>query len=132
MSYDDCCNYFARKLGQWNSLEPHYSCNHYITEQGRQALCDELKRDNEFMRTVCPFLAEYAKGKEKDLLSSVVKDALALIGGDPIPVAMNILIGAALDACGYKDQASEFLKAALLAVLIGAAGLALYGAFKRK
>ena len=122
MTYEDCCDYFKKKCLEWDSISPDHDMKKYIEKKGKNGLATEFKADSIFQNIVCPFLKEYAQGKEKDITSSIINDALDLVQGNLLPTQLNILIAAILEACGYSDLASKMLKAAVVAIVLAAVG----------
>ena len=125
-------DYFSRKISEWNTIQPHYNHLMYIRTRGKPALVAEFRADVTFENTVCAYLSAYASGKEKDALSTVLKDALSLFEGDPIPAELDILIGAILEACGYTNKRMGLLEIGLAALLVGAALSAIFFAGRKK
>ncbi len=119
MTYDECCNYFSKKCLQWDSAAPDYSMRKYIEKKQKSGLVTEFKSDPDFFDTVCKFLKQYAKGEEKGTLSSIINDALDIAQGNLLPVHINLILAAVLNACGYSDLASNILKGVATAVIIG-------------
>ena len=118
-SYDNCCNYFSKKCLQWESTDPDYSMRKYIEKKQKIGLVTEFKSDPDFFETVCKFLKQYAKGQEKGTLTSIINDALDIAEGNLLPVHINLILAAVLEACGYSDLASNVLKGIAAAVIIG-------------
>lgn len=128
MTYDKCCNYFKDKFSAWNATEPHFNAWTYITSQGKDAIIEELRSEDLFNRTICPFLAKYAKGLEKETASTILKQSLSLLEGDPVPIGLDLLVAAVLEACNYPKVASILVRIAAAAVLSAAVGMLLYSA----
>jgi hypothetical protein len=125
-------DYFNRKISDWNTIQPHYNHLMYIRTRGKPGLVVEFRSDPSYEGTVCAYLSAYASGKEKDALSTVLKDALSLFEGDPIPAELDILIGAVLEACGYTNKGIGLLEIGLATLVIGAALSAIFFAGRRK
>jgi hypothetical protein len=89
---------------------------------------EELRSDDLFKRKICPFLAQYAKGVEKETASTILKHSLALLEGDPVPIGLDLLVAAVLEACDYPKDASNLVRIAAAAVLSAAVGMLLYSA----
>jgi len=123
-SYGECCNYFKNKCIEWESKEPDHDIKKYVEIKGKNGLTAEFKTDYIFKNVICPFLKDYAQGKEKDVTESIVKDALSILEGNLLQTQINIIISAVLLACGFSDDAHTLLKIALggliVAGLIGA------------
>ena len=119
MTYDECCNYFSKKCLQWDSTASEYSMRKYIEKKQKSGLVTEFKSDPDFFDIVCKFLKQYAKGEEKGTLSSIISDALDIAQGNLLPVHINLILAAVLEACGYSDLASNILKGVAAAVIIG-------------
>ena len=119
MTYDECCNYFSKKCLQWESVAPDYSMRKYIEKKQKAGLVTEFKSDPDFFDTVCKFLKQYAEGKEKGTLSSIINDALDIAEGNLLPVHINLILAAVLEACGYSDLASKILKGIAAEVIVG-------------
>ena len=134
MSYEGSTNYFRNKLVLWGSTPPHYDAKRYIASKKKPGLIQEFRSEPLFRNVVCPYLANYARGKERDALVSMFRDAVALFEGNIIPVEIDILIGAVLEACGYRKRGSGLLWLAIGAVILAAiAGAAISaGAGKRR
>ena len=118
-SYDNCCDYFRKKCLQWEVTAPDYNMKKYIEKKQKTGLVTEFKSDPDFFDTVCKFLKQYAKGQEKGTLSSIINDALDIAQGNLLPVHINLILAAVLEACGYSDLASNILKGIAAAVIIG-------------
>lgn len=119
MTYDECRNYFSKKCLQWESADPDYSMRKYIERKQKAGLVAEFKSDPDFFDTVCNFLKQYAEGQEKGTLSSIIDDALDIAQGNLLPVHINLILAAVLEACGHSDLASKVLKGILVAVVVG-------------
>ncbi len=131
MTYDECCNYFSKKCLQWESSAPDYSMKKYIEKKQKIGLVTEFKSDPDFFDTICKFLKQYAQGQEKGTLSSIIDDALDIAQGNLLPVHINLILAAVLEACGYSDLASKVLKGIVAAVIIGGISLAVGSLFKK-
>ncbi len=123
-SYGECCDYFREKCVEWELRDPDHDIRKYVETKGKSGLCDEFKADSLFQDVICPFLKDYAQGKEKDVAESIIKDALSILEGNLLQTQINIIIGAVLLACGFSGEANTLLKIAvgglILAGLIGA------------
>lgn len=106
-------DFYYRKLVQWQN-DPRYRSYTDYVRKNRLLLASEFKNDPTF-REVCEFVRSYAKGQEKNILETVVKEAL-----NPEEDVLNILVAATLDACGYPTLAGTLLSLAI-GGLIGAA-----------
>jgi len=131
MTYDECCNYFSKKCLQWGSVDPDHSMRKYIEKKQKIGLVSEFKSDPDFSDIVCNFLKEYAEGNEKDTLSSVIDDALDIAQGNLLPVHINLILAAVLEACGHSDLALKILKGVATAVIVGGIALAIGSLFKK-
>ena len=129
MSYEECCNYFRDKCLEWDSKPPYNDMKKYIKSKGKSGLASEFRSDSLFQDIICPYLKNYAKGKEKETASEIIKTANSLLGGSLFTVEINLIIAAVLIACGFSDEASTLLKIAVgglvLAGLVGILGSAL-------
>ena len=119
MTYDKCCNYFSKKCLQWESADPDHSMRKYIEKKQKTGLVAEFKSDPDFFDTVCNFFKQYAEGQEKGTLSSIIDDALNIAQGNLLPVHINLILAAVLEACGHSDLASKILKGVAAAVIVG-------------
>lgn len=128
MTYDKCCNYFKNKFIFWNAADPHFNAWAYIIYQGKEALVEELRSEDAFMRLICPFLAQYARGIEKETTSTILKQSLALLQGNPFQIGQDLLVAAVLEACGYQKDASNLERIAICSVIAAALGMLLYSA----
>lgn len=125
MSYEASCDYFRKKYQMWSSAHPHYDVKKYINSKGKTGLIQEFRNDSLFSKVICPYLAQYAKGKEKDEMKSIFNDTLALLQGDAMPVEMDLVVGAVLEACGYTKKGSGLIWIVVAAlILVGIAGAA--------
>jgi hypothetical protein len=122
--YGDCCDYFRGKCMDWEQKDPSHDIRNYIDSKGKQGLCDEFKTDSLFQDVICPYLKNYAQGKEKDVTKSIIKDALSILQGNLLQTQINIIIGAVLLSCGFSEESNTLLKIAvgglILAGLISA------------
>jgi hypothetical protein len=123
MTYEQCCNYFQGKFVAWNTVLPDKNVRKYIVASGKANLANEFRTDNYFKQVVCPYLAQYAIGKEKEAAATIIQDASSLFSGNFLPVELEILVGAILEACGYETVGSQLIKLATITIL-AAAGLA--------
>ena len=131
MTYDECCNYFSKKCLQWESADPDHSMRKYIERKQKIGLVAEFKSDPDFFDTVCNFLKQYAEGQKEGTLSSIIDDALDVAQGNLLPIHINLILAAVLEACGHSDLASKVLKGIVLAVIIGGISLAIGSLFKK-
>ena len=118
MSYPECCDYFRGKLNTWDSTHPHYNMKTYVNSKGKSGLIQEFRSDPLFMKVVCPFLKEYAAGKEKDMAASILKDANSLLRGNPLSAEIDIVVAAVLEVCGYQKEAIGLLEILVGAVIV--------------
>ena len=125
MTYDECCNYFSKKCLQWRSVDPDHSMRKYIEKKQKIGLVAEFKSDPNFSDIVCNFLKEYAEGQKKGKISSIIDDALDIAQGNLLPIHINLILAAVLEACGYSDLASKVLKGIVAAVIIGGIAVAI-------
>ena len=119
MTYDECCNYFSKKCLQWESADPDHSMKKYIEKKQQIGLVTEFKSDPDFSDTVCKFLKQYAQGQEKGTISSIIDDVLDIAQGNLLPVHINLILAAVLEACGYSDLASKIIKGVATAIIVG-------------
>ena len=119
MTYDECCNYFSKKCLQWKSADPDHSMRKYIEKKQKSGLVAEFKSDPNFSNIVCEFLKQYAEGQKEGTISSVIDDALDIAQGNLLPIHINLILAAVLEACGHSDLASNVLKGILVAVVVG-------------
>lgn len=118
MGYDECCSYFSGKLNKWDSTHPHYNMKSYVNNKGKSGLIEEFRNDPLFMKVVCPYLKEYAVGKEKDMAASILKDANSLLRGNPLSAEIDIVVAAVLEVCGYQKEAIGLLEILVGAVIV--------------
>lgn len=119
MTYHECCSYFSKKCLQWESADPDHSMKEYIERKQKKGLVTEFKSDPDFSNIVCNFLKQYAEGQEKGTLSSIIDDALDIAQGSLLPIHINLILAAVLEACGHSDLASKVLKGIAAAVIVG-------------
>jgi hypothetical protein len=133
MTHDRCCNYFNDKFSVWDSTATHFNPSTYVNNQGKDGLIQEFRRDRFFKEIVCPHLAQYAQDKENEV-TSILNDAQSLSGGNLLPVAIDLLVAAVLEACGDEKDASNLVKIAIVTAALSAATVLLYSAlpFLRK
>ena len=131
MAYDDCCNYFSKKCLQWKSTDPDHSMRKYIEKKQKTGLVAEFKSDPDFSNIVCEFLKQYVEGQKEDTISSVIDDALDIAQGNLLPIHINLIIAAVLEACGHSDLALKVLKGVVAVVVIGGIALAIGSLFKK-
>jgi hypothetical protein len=125
LSFQGCCNYFARKLNYWNNCREGCDINEYVYSEGTKGISKELELDRDFQRLVCPLILAYHKSQQKSIIWSIVSDASALARGNLLQPTIGIIIGAALLACGYKEEGQEKIGLLLLAIILaGAFGFA--------
>lgn len=98
----------------------------YIRNKGRTGISNEFKADPRFAREVCSYLNTYAKGKEKDSVSAIIKGI-----SNPESDVLDILVGATLDACGYSDVGNTLIGLAV-AGLIGVGIIAILATLTSK
>lgn len=120
MSYEDCCGFFVDKLKQWNASGP---VEPYITARDVDGIYEEFRLDNAVKTAVCNYVKQVAQERKR----AIVFDILMAVGALPpfniSKFAIDILISAVLQACGYERESNDFLKY----VLIGSGILALVG-----
>ncbi len=105
-------NYFFDKLSYWMEISGG-DYRPYVRSKGKTGISSEFKSDPRFVREVCSYLRTYAKGKEKDSVSTIIKGIT-----NPESDVLDILVGATLDACGYSDVGNTLVGLAV-AGLIG-------------
>lgn len=132
MSYPECCDYFRKKCLEWNSIHPHYDMRKHIVHKGKTGLVQEFKNDQDFHTIICPFLKQYAQGKEKDVTSSMIEEATSLLKGELLSTEIDLVVVAVLEACGYEGDAMKFLKIILGAIVVAGAITVVASAFKKK
>ena len=103
----------------------------YVEKKQKADLVAEFKSDSDFFETICKFLKEHAEGQEKDSVSSIINTALDIAQGNLLPVHINLIIAAVLEACGFSDLASKILKGVLVAALIAGIGSIAAAALKK-
>lgn len=132
MSYPESCDYFRKKCSEWNSTHPHYDMKKYVNHQGKTGLVAEFRNDPLFSKLVCPFLKQYAQGQEKDMTSSIIKEATSLLEGDFFTAEIDIIVISVLEACGYEGTAMKLVKGLLTAIIIAGAITVVASALKKK
>lgn len=124
MTYGDCCEYFRSKCIEWSNTPPHYHLGNHIKSKGKVKLVQEFKSDYVFQNIICPYVKEYAKGKEKEHVSEIIKEGIAIVQGDLFGIEVDLIVAAVLEACGYKTDASNLVKIAIGGLIIaGAIGI---------
>lgn len=111
--------FYYKKFLEWQDKgNGDYSA--YIRKLGRTGIKAELlSNKEEFQREVCSYLKVYANGQEKQSILSVIQGI-----ANPEKDVLEIVVGATLDACGYRDIGSVLVGLAIVG-LIGAALIAL-------
>lgn len=132
MSYPECCDYFRKKCLEWNSTHPHYDMRKHISHKGKSGLVDEFRNDQLFNRVICPFLKQYAQGKEKDVTSSMIEEATSLLKGELLSTEIDLVVVAVLEACGYEGDAMKLLKIILGAIVVAGAITVVASAFRKR
>ena len=99
-------------------MPPGYHWKDYVGKCGRTQLAQELRNDASFQTVVCPFIRQYAVQEQKDVATSILQDVLSLFEGNPLPVEMDLIVGAVLEACGYSDLGGQFLKVAIASIIL--------------
>ena len=132
MSYPQCCDYFKNKCSEWNLAHPHYSMKKYVNHKGKTGLVAEFRNDPLFNKLICPFLKQYAEGKEKDVTSSIIEEATSLLKGELLSTEIDLVVVAVLEACGYEGDAMKFLKIILGAIIVAGAVAVVLSAIKKK
>lgn len=115
---------------EW-SLPPHNDVKVYIRSKQQSGLVQEFKSESEFKNAVCRYVTQYAQAKE-DAIASVLQDTITSIEGDLLPAETDILIGAILEACGYKKEGSEWIKAGIILALLAVGVPAIISLLSRK
>lgn len=117
--------YFRFKFSQWEASAPSYW--HYAVERQRQGLRVEFSNDNTFRNIVCPFIHQAGQAQLRSQLLVAAEGFLGREAGSPIELAVDIILGAAADACGYRREAEQLENQAaqVVAILAAGAGLAL-------
>ena len=105
-------NYYYDKLTDWMQVS-NGDYRPYVRNKGKTGISNEFKSDPRFSREVCGYLKTYAKGKEKESVSTIIQGI-----SNPESDILNILVGATLDACGYSDVGNTLIGLAV-AGLIG-------------
>ena len=118
-------NYFHDKLTYWMQIS-NGDYRPYVRSKGKAGISDEFRNDARFTREVCGYLKTYAKGKEKDSVSSIITGI-----ANPESDVLNILVGATLDACGYSDVGNTLIGLAV-AGLIGVGIISILAALTSK
>jgi len=131
MTHDKSSNYFKDKFSVWHSTEPHFDASTYVNVQGKDGLIQELRRDRFFKEVVCPHLAQYAQDKENEV-TSILNDAQSLSGGNLLPIAIDLLVAAVLEAYGDEKDASNLVKIAFVTAVFSAAAILLLPFLRKK
>jgi hypothetical protein len=118
-------NYFHDKLNDWMKLS-NGDYRPYVRSMGKTGISNEFRNDPRFTREVCGYLKTYAKGKEKDSVSSIITGI-----ANPESDVLNILVGATLDACGYSDVGNTLIGLAVVG-LIGVGIISILAALTSK
>ena len=100
-------------------------------EKKKKGLVAEFKSDPDFSNIVCEFLKQYAEKQKEGTISSVIDDALDIAQGNLLPIHINLILAAVLEACGHSDLALKVLKGVAAAVVIGGIALAIGSLFKK-
>ncbi len=132
MSYPECCDYFRNKCSEWNLTPPHYDMRKYVNHKGKSGLVTEFRNDPLFNNLICPFLKQYAQGQEKDVTSSIIKEATSLLQGDFFSAEIDIVVIAVLEACGYEGDAMKLLKILLGAIIVAGAIAVVASVFRKR
>ncbi|AKA48354.1 hypothetical protein IX51_03770 [uncultured archaeon] len=118
-------NYYYDKLTHWMQIT-NGDYRPYIRNKGKSGISNEFKNDPRFTREVCGYLKTYAKGKERDSVSTIIKGI-----SNPESDVLDILVGATLDACGYTDTGNTLIGLAV-AGLIGVGIISILAALTSK
>ena len=118
-------SYYYDKLSEWMNREGG-DYRPYVRRKQRNGIADEFRRDPRFKNEVCNYLRTYAKGREKQSVSTIISGI-----ANPDADIINILVGASLDACGYPDTGNSLIELAV-AGLIGFGVISLLGALLSK
>jgi len=104
----------------------------YVNHKGKTGLVAEFRNDPLFNKLICPFLKQYAEGKEKDVTSSIIEEATSLLKGELLSTEIDLVVVAVLEACGYEGDAMKFLKIILSAIIVAGAIAVVLSAIKKK
>lgn len=115
--------YFHFKLSQWEASAP--SCWHYAVAHQRQGLMVEFSNDNTFRNIVCPFIHQAGQPQLRSQLLLAAEGFLGREAGFPVDLALDIILGAAADVCGYRGEAQQLENRAAQAAAVAAAGVGL-------
>jgi hypothetical protein len=85
----------------------------YLRNAKREGIAKYFSKDQLFYQEVCTYLNTYAKGQEKGSILEVISSI-----DNPDADILNILIGATLDACGYKDTGNELIGLAITGLIV--------------
>ena len=118
-------SYYNGKFQEWQS-RGNGDYRSYIRVARRPGIKADLLNDGEiFKREVCDYLQNYAKGKERESVLTVLKEI-----ANPDRDILEIVAGATLDACGHNDTGNALIGLAIVGAL-GAVLIALLAGNKK-
>lgn len=121
--------YFKNKAIRWRNAAG--SVENYVTQKGKGGLILEFKNDPAFGQ-VCAFINEVAKQQYgPDIYTSLENIANSLIGV-PVSGILDIIVGAAVEACNNPVLGADLIEKGLIAIVIFAIGAVLLAAIFSK
>ncbi len=115
--------YFRSKFYQWQASAP--SCWHYAVDRQRIGLTVEFSNDSAFRTVVCPFVFQAGQAQLRSHVLQAAEEFLGEQVGFPVSFALDLILGAAADACGYRQEAQQLGNRAAQAAAVAAAGIGL-------
>lgn len=122
-SYNPMISFCVTKTVQWG-WQYNGNYNLYVRKAGRYGLANELRSNPTFQTFIMPFILGYADGLKEDTIKSIIQGAI-----DPEQDVLDILVGAFLDAVGYKKRGNELIEWGLAALVV--AGAIYFGTRKK-
>lgn len=112
--------YFKNKSRGWVSASG--SVENYLKQKGRPGMKSEFAGDPNF-HVVCKYLEQVGELQLKSDVAKSLEEIVSGVFGFPLVGSLDILIGAAVEACGYKPLGDQIIESALTAGIVVLIGL---------
>ena len=124
----DVAKYFRRKGDQWTAISG--SVESHLRKNGRQGMKAEFEGDPDFY-IVCKYLKEVGEIQLRSDVAKSLEELVSATFGFVVVGAIDILIGAIVEACGDRPLGDQLLEGAGAVAVIGLIGLAIGALFSK-
>lgn len=115
MTYEECCGYFVTKFNQWGesgNIESYVSC------RDSETLCRGFQNDNAFKTIICDYISRVAEHEKSVVMSDIIRSTFTPPTFSLPSTLLNLLVVAALKACGREKQSSDLSNAVIIGTIV--------------